>query len=167
MPDALIWTVSGAVLSVILQTLFNYIGQMKSGTNLYGKWHSAWQPAVEDGWTWINEVVVIKKTLFGIGIESMDDNDIKWRWKGRAKLVDDTYLTGEWMAISPGSNVEGVFALTFSMNGKYLMGFFLSRDTNKPKIITSFILGRTLKDVKEAQDRMQKLRIKYPKTIEE
>ena len=139
--------------------LFRSVFRPSSG--LLGVWYSTWQPTAVQDWDWVTEKVEIKRSLtWGIRIQNKD-NSKQFRWAGKARLIDNTYLVGEWKSLNPGSNAEGVFALTFTTDGDSLIGYFLTRDLDRHKYSSGFILGRNELGMKAAKRKWLRLKLRY------
>ncbi|GEM_PF-6581840 len=160
--EQLIWVIAGAAIGLLFQVLYEFVGQLRVPVALFQEWHSTWQPTSAAGWDWVTEVLEIRRGIFGIRLKNRD-NSKGFEWQGKAKLVDKTYLIGEWKSMKPGSNAEGVFALTFETDGNCLLGYFLSRDLDRRKIASGFVLGRTEQDMLEGRKKLSEMRIRFPR----
>jgi hypothetical protein len=157
----LLWAAIGSALSLIFYVLYEFVGQLRIPVDLFHVWHSTWQPTVALGWEWVTEELEIRRTICGIRMINRN-NSRDFKWQGKARLIDNTYLIGEWKSLKPGANTEGVFSLTFSTEGNCLLGFFMSRDLDREKIASCFALGRTLDDMKEGRKKLESRQIKFP-----
>ena len=159
----LLWATIGAALSLVFYIIYEGAKQLRTPARLFRVWHSTWQPTVETGWDWVTEELEMRRSIRGIRLEN-HHNSGGFEWQGTARLVDNTYLLGEWRSTKPGSNAEGVFALTFATDGNCLLGYFLSRDLDRGKIASGFVLGRTEHDMIEGRKKLESMRIKFPKS---
>jgi hypothetical protein len=159
----LLWAFVGAVMSQLVYLLYELFGQIRMPVNLFGEWYSTWQPTTEPGWDWVEETVTIRRSIFGIRLIN-DNNSKGYVWQGKGKLIHKKYLVGEWASRRPGSNAEGIFALTFESDGRCLLGYFMSRDVNRRKIISGFVLARTKEEMINGRKRLIAMRPQFPGT---
>jgi len=158
-----VWAAVGALLGILFSAIYEFAGNLRSPANLRGTWNSTWQPTSSAGWDWVTEDLDVRRSPFGIRLRNRN-NAAGFEWEGKGNLVRGTYLIGEWQSRKPGSNSEGVFALTYATDGNCLLGFFLSRDLDRGKIASGFVLGRTPQDMKEGRRKLESMRIRYPKS---
>ena len=155
--------VIGGIVSQIISVLWGYLGQLRVSSGIFGEWWSAWQPTAVAEWGWVTEKVEITNSITG-GVRIRNKlNGKGYRWEGKARLIDSTYLVGEWKSVNPGSNAEGVFMLTFTTDGDSLMGYFMTRDLDRKKYTSGFILGRSESSMIEAKDRWIRSKPSYRK----
>lgn len=159
----LLWAAAGALFSLVFYIMYEFAGSLRTPTGLFQVWHSMWQHTSTSSWDWVTEKIEVRRSLLG-GIRLISLGSPSEKWTGKARMVSNTYLIGEWKSKVPGSHSEGVFALTFATSGRYLMGYFLSRDLDRGKIASGFVVGRTEQDAQEARQRLESMRIKFPKS---
>jgi hypothetical protein len=155
------WAFIGALLSLLL-----YIGYesalvlRRSTLSLFATWQSSWQPTFDTGWDWIVEEVTICHR-FGRILLSSKNNSRGYEWRGKARLFEDRFLVGDWRSTKADSYTAGTFILTFGFDGGYMIGYFFGPDTGSSKIISAFVLGRTLQDVERGKERLQSAAVVY------
>ncbi len=154
----------GAVFSILLTLGWAWLVQLRTPVELYRTWYSTWQPTSLRDWSWVTEKVTIKKGLMGIRLSS-SENSAGHRWQGHGKLVGNTYLIGEWRSVLPGSNAEGVFALTMTVEGNGMIGYFFTRDLDRKKVASGFVLGRSEGEMIEAKKKLIASRVRFPKDV--
>ena len=157
-----LWTCVGAVLSLAVYLGYELLHQLRTPTKVFGCWHSAWQPTVSGGWSWVGDTVEVRRSFCKIRLRNRD-NSAGYRWKAVARLIDNTYLLGEWRSTNPGANAEGVFALTFSVEGRYMIGYIMTRDVGARKIVSGWVLARSEEDLAEGKRRLEATRVMFPK----
>ena len=159
----LLWAFIGALFGLALYISYENFIKLRATSDLFGEWNSTWQPTVRKGWGWVTEKVTIYRGLGTVRLRNHSNSE-GLRWIGKGQLIDDTYLLGQWKSALPGANGEGVFVLTFAVNGRSLLGYFLSRDVDSGKFATGFVLGRSEADMEAAKLKLERMRIRFPKT---
>ncbi len=139
----------GAVLGYTFQVAHEFIGQLRAPRGLFCTWQSSWQPTSVPESKWVSEELKIKRTVFGIQLININNSD-GYEWIGKAKLINNKHLIGEWKSTKHGATAEGVFSLVFHIDGSFLTGFFQGPDLGQGKITSRFVLGRTKEDMKKA-----------------
>ena len=91
----LLWTAIGAALSLVFVIIYEVAKQLRTPAGLFQVWHSTWQPTFDPGWDWVTEELEIRRGIRGIRVQNRR-NSGGFEWHGTARLVDNTYLLGEW-----------------------------------------------------------------------
>jgi hypothetical protein len=166
MNNQVLWTIvgaaSGAILSLIASVVYEHAMLLKRPSRFFGKWHSSWQPSITPGWNWVNEDLFIERRYGKIFLRN-ENNSGGFPWRGKARLVGNKFLVGEWKSLLPSSQLKGTFTLAIGYNGSYMCGFFFAPDMPTPKLISAFVLGRKPEDVETGKRKLMQAKIVYPR----
>lgn len=152
----------GAILSLIAYIAYEHALLLRKPSEFFGKWQSSWQPTITPSWDWVNEELVIKRRFGKIFLQNYN-NSGGYHWRGRARIVENKFLIGEWKSTKHGAQMEGTFTLAIGYEGGYMCGFFFAPDTPTQKIVSAFVLGRTLKDIEDGKQKLMKAKIVFPR----